>query len=256
MLTKFEYYIKAANNSTHDNDLWLLHLSKCISENNLSLSTPQIIKIKSKGSLLSNNDIDNLLNSNQLTNFQKSSLMLSLDRFSKTNNYVVSLLKTSTSNTIPYKYITELKKKQILKEIEQNIINLPYIPHTNSTLQALYASRFVISGRNAVSYYGLCTFDCNVEYLESDKLAGLDSDHLIYVKQSNLNEITISKTGVRYSSLNKALFDYLSAPYDDSVIEEIFDTITDIELLSFREYLLSNDYLYIIEEYSKYLNFK
>lgn len=125
----------------------------------------------------------------------------------------------------------------------------------NSLLQSLYAPRFVISGRNAVSYYGLCSFDLNVEFLESDKLANLnlDLDHIIYVPQSPPNEVITAKNGVKYASLNKAIVDYLREPYDDSAIEEIFNSMTQEEYDSFKDYLEREELQDVRKQYAEFI---
>ncbi|MCG0999930.1 hypothetical protein LHT10_02030 [Lactococcus lactis] len=238
-----EYYLTAAHESSYDNDLWFRYLSKAFSEYNLKLSESQISQIKSKGSLLTDNDIENLLTSEQLTKFQKSSLSLAIDRTTDTSGYIIGLLNKSKPRNLDQilsqEHPSNIRKRLAIREIEINIENLPIFEYSNSILQALYAPRFVISGRNAIAYYNLCSFDPNVECLEYNKLAdsNLDLDHIIYVQESVTNDIIIAKNGVRYASLNKAIVDYFNNAYDDSAIDEIFDSMSDEQFKSFKQYL-------------------
>ncbi|MDG4989855.1 hypothetical protein LMK04_08050 [Lactococcus petauri] len=238
-----DYYIAAAHESISDNDLWFRYLSKAFSENNLKLSESQISQIKSKGSLLTDNDIENLLTSEQLTKFQKSSLSLAIDKTTDTSGYIIGLLNKSKPRNLDQilsqEHPSNIKKRLAIREIEINIENLPIFEYSNSILQALYAPRFVISGRNAIAHYNLCSFDPNVEFLEYDKLADsdLNLDHIIYVQESVTNDIIMAKNGVRYTSLNKAIVDYFNNAYDDSAIDEIFDSMSDEQFKSFEQYL-------------------
>jgi hypothetical protein len=238
-----DYYIAAAHESISDNDLWFRYLSKAFSEYNLKLSESQISQIKSKGSLLTDNDIENLLTSEQLTKFQKSSLSLAIDRTTDTSGYIIGLLNKSKPHNLDQilsqEHPSNIKKRLAIREIEINIENLPIFEYSNSILQALYAPRFVISGRNAIAYYNLCSFDSNVEFLEYNKLADsdLNLDHIIYVQESGTNDIIMAKNGVRYTSLNKAIVDYFNNAYDDSAIDEIFDSLSDEQFKSFKQYL-------------------
>ncbi len=127
----------------------------------------------------------------------------------------------------------------------------------NSILQSLYAPRFVISGRNALSHYGLCSFDYNVECVESNSLANLEInsflDHIIYVHESELKDITVGFGGVRYASLNKSLLDALDNLYDDSILEDIFDIISDEQLKLFLKYLEKEGRQDVRERYSEFI---
>jgi hypothetical protein len=126
----------------------------------------------------------------------------------------------------------------------------------NSLLQSLYAPRFVISGRNAVAHYGLCSFDSNVESLESNKLYDmkLDLDHIIFVPETeDKSEIMTSHSGVRYAPLNKALVDTLENLYDDSILEDIFDTMSNEQLQSFLRYLEKRGKQNVREQYSEFI---
>jgi len=113
----------------------------------------------------------------------------------------------------------------------------------NSILQALYADDFVITGRNALAYYGLTSFDFNVECLENDKLHALDLDldHLIFARESRPDEIVTGTDGVRYASQAKAIADFMENPYDDSVIDDILDNAEDDDLADFEAYIIRED---------------
>lgn len=65
----------------------------------------------------------------------------------------------------------------------------------------------------------------------------MNLDHIIYVQESVTNDIIIAKNGVRYTSLNKAIVDYFNNAYDDSAIDEIFDSMSDEQFKSFEQYL-------------------
>lgn len=111
----------------------------------------------------------------------------------------------------------------------------------NNKLQSQFAPDYVISGRNAVSYYGLCSFDSNVECLECNEIANRNLNpyfnNLIFVNESRPEDIVLGTSGVRYASLNKALVDYFDNAYDDSAIDEIFNSISDEQFKSFKQYL-------------------
>lgn len=113
--------------------------------------------------------------------------------------------------------------------------------HTNSYLQSNFSPQYIISGRNAVSYYGLCSFDSNVECLECDEIANRNLNpyfnNLIFVSESEPENIVLGDSGVRYASLNKAIVDYFDNAYDDSAIDEIFDSMSDEQFKSFKQYL-------------------
>lgn len=110
-----------------------------------------------------------------------------------------------------------------------------------SQLQSQFAPDYVISGRNAVSYYGLCSFDSNVECLECNEIANRNLNpyfnNLIFVNESEPEDIVLGNSGVHYASLNKALVDYFDNAYDDSAIDEIFDSMSDEQVKSFKQYL-------------------
>ncbi|MDT2862673.1 hypothetical protein [Lactococcus lactis] len=110
-----------------------------------------------------------------------------------------------------------------------------------SQLQSQFASSYIISGRNAVSHYGLCSFDSNVECLECDEIANRNLNpyfnNLIFVNESEPEDIVLGDSGVRYASLNKAIVDYFDNAYDDSAIDEIFDSMSDEQFKSFKKYL-------------------
>ena len=111
----------------------------------------------------------------------------------------------------------------------------------NSKLQTQFAQNYVISGRNAISYYGLCSFDNNVECLECDEIANRNLNpyfnNLIFVNESRPEDIVLGDYGVRYAYLNKAIVDYFDNAYDDSAIDEIFDSMSDEQFKSFKKYL-------------------
>lgn len=136
-----DYYIAAAHESISDNDLGFRYLSKAFSENNLKLSESQISQIKSNGSLLTDNDIENLLTSEQLTKFQKSSLSLAIDRTTDTSGYITGLLNKSKPRNLDQilsqEHPSNIKKRLAIREIEINIENLPIFEYSNSILQAL-----------------------------------------------------------------------------------------------------------------------
>ncbi|PFG84666.1 hypothetical protein BW152_03655 [Lactococcus lactis] len=110
-----------------------------------------------------------------------------------------------------------------------------------SQLQSQFAPDYVISGRNAVSYYGLCSFDSNVECLGCNEIANRNLNpyfnNLIFVNESEPEDIVLGNSSVRYASLNKALVDYFDNAYDDSAIDEIFDSMSDEQVKSFKQYL-------------------
>lgn len=111
----------------------------------------------------------------------------------------------------------------------------------NNKLQSQFAPDYVTSGRNAVSYYGLCSFDSNVECLECNEIANRNLNpyfnNLIFVNESRPEDVVLGTSGVRYASLNKALVDYFDNAYDDSAIDEIFDSMSDEQFKSFKQYL-------------------
>ncbi|WP_270244433.1 hypothetical protein [Lactococcus lactis] len=110
-----------------------------------------------------------------------------------------------------------------------------------SQLQSQFTSGYIISGRNAVSYYGLCSFDSNVECLECNEIANRNLNHyfnnLIFVNESRPEDIVLGDSGVCFASLNKAIVDYFNNAYDDSAIDEIFDSMSDEQIKSFKQYL-------------------
>jgi hypothetical protein len=126
---------------------------------------------------------------------------------------------------------------------------------SNSQLQSLYSKRFVISGRNALAYYNLCSLDPKVEYIEFGVLSKkkLNLDHIIYVDDSEPTEVVAGKDGVRYAPLNKALADYLTEPYDDSAVEDIFNLISDKQLESFKQFLKRKNLRNVRAKYAEFI---
>lgn len=126
-----------------------------------------------------------------------------------------------------------------------------------SLLESLYKDLFVLTGRNALGYYGICSTDVNVVCLESNELSekidNSDLGHVIFMKESEEEDIITLPDGTRYSSVNKALADLLRFPYDDSAVDDAFDSMNKEELESFKDYLEKNRLFDLKEEYCDYL---
>lgn len=81
----YDYTIKAAKNSKYNASHWFRYLRKVIFEDY---------------SYLLEKDIEKLMSSDELTNFQKVSLKYAMKKNSPTNKYVISLNKPAELNNV------------------------------------------------------------------------------------------------------------------------------------------------------------
>ena len=96
---------------------------------------------------------------------------------------------------------------------------------------------FTLSGRDALYLHGLTSLDDSVVFIESNSTCGMLRGVCVVPESNNTQTIN----GIKCSTLEKAMIDYMQYPYDDSGVIEATEMLDEQEVMKVVAYAKSTN---------------